>query len=214
MVKVKWWGHACFEIRDGKTIVVDPHDGESVGLKPPAAKADLVLISHGHYDHASGERLVAKREAVKIDKSGERAVGNVKVKGIKSYHDKSSGRQRGENTIFVFEIDGLRMCHLGDLGHVPTSDQVKEIGRVDVLFVPVGGVYTIDADEATEAVKSIDPKIVIPMHYSIKGLTVQIAGVDGFLRGKENVRRINSDEVEISKDKLPKKTEIWVLSYG
>jgi len=214
MVKVKWWGHACFEVRDKKTVVIDPHDGVSVGLKPPGVKADLVLVTHSHFDHASGVNLVAKPGAKTISRGGEEVVDKIRVRGIRTYHDKSAGKQRGENIVYVFEIDGLRMCHLGDIGHVPTSSQVGEIGEVDVLFVPVGGVYTIDARKATETVNVLRPRIAVPMHYSVKGLSVQIAGVEGFLQGKKNVKRISSSEVEVSKDMLPEKTEIWVLSYS
>jgi len=212
-MKVKWWGHACFELKNEITIVFDPHDGKGVGLKPPETKADIILISHLHYDHADGADLVKKAQSTIIaEQSGEFSVAKAKIKGISSYHDENFGKLRGKNIIYVVEIEGLRFCHLGDLGHVPTDAQVKDIGEVDVLFVPVGGTYTIDATGATKTIEKIKPKIAVPMHYAVKGLKVKIAGVEEFLREKKNVRRLETDEFEITKEKLPKEIEIWVFT--
>lgn len=213
MVRIRWWGHACFEVSDGRTIVFDPHDGRGVGLRAPGTKADIVLISHDHFDHADGARIVLKPGAEVVRGPGRRKFGDVSVVGIRTYHDGEGGRLRGGNTVFVVEFGGLTLCHLGDLGHVPTDRQVGEIGRVDVLFLPVGGVYTIDAAGATETVRRISPRIAVPMHYRIPGLTVGISGVEDFLRGKDNVRRIGSREFEVDPGKLPDRTEIWVLSW-
>ena len=213
MVSVKWLGHACFEIKSRITIVTDPHDGEGIGLKPPQSEADLVLISHEHHDHKDGASLVAKQNAeVLISYVGEKTVREIHVKGIKTYHDPTSGSQRGGNSAYVFEVEGISFCHLGDLGEILTEKQLNDIGHVDVLIIPVGGTYTLDADEATEVASKISPRIIIPMHYKIAGLSLPIAGVDGFLKGKKNIKRIDSNAFTVAKNILPKETEIIVLS--
>ncbi|MFX0068032.1 MAG: MBL fold metallo-hydrolase [Promethearchaeota archaeon] len=213
MVSVKWLGHACFEIRNKITIVTDPHDGEGIGLKPPQSEADLVLISHEHHDHKDGASLVAKHNAeVMLSYVGQKIVQEIPVKGIKTYHDPTSGSQRGGNSVYVFEVDEISFCHLGDLGEILTEKQLNEIGHVDVLIIPVGGTYTLDADEATEVANMISPRIIIPMHYKIPGLSLPIAGVDGFLKGKKNIKRIDSNSLTLAKKTLPEETEIIVLS--
>lgn len=213
MVKVKWWGHACFEIKGSSvTVVTDPHGG-TVGLPEPGAKGDLVLASHDHFDHATGiDRVKAKGGEALVGFTGEKTVKGVPVKGIASYHDPKKGSLRGKNSIYVFTVDGVRFCHLGDLGHVPSDDQVKEIGEVDVLFVPVGGVYTIDAKEASETIKKVKARIVVPMHYKVPKLSLNIGGVEEFLKDKKNVKRISGPEFEVEAGKLPAAQEIWVLS--
>ncbi len=213
MVKIKWLGHACFEIKGREvTVVTDPHDGSSIGLHTPRSEADIVLISHGHFDHAGGIKFVAKEDATIIrEESGEWEEKGVKIRGVFSYHDESRGRERGNNIIYVFEVDGVRFCHLGDLGHILTSDQVERIGDVDVLFIPVGGTYTIDAKGATEIVEVLKPKIVIPMHFKIGGISLPISSVEPFLEGKKNIERIDSSEYEVTKETLPEETKIVVL---
>jgi len=213
VVRVKWWGHACFEVGNGVTLVFDPHDGESIGLPRPDVKADIVLVSHDHYDHADGVRFVLRPGGAVVREAVEKNIGGIRIRGVETFHDDQGGRLRGRNTVYVVDFGRLTLCHLGDLGHVPTSEQVREIGKVDVLFLPVGGVYTIGAEEATETVQKIAPKITVPMHYLIAGLKVGIAGVDEFLRGKRNVVRIKSREFEVSPESLPKSPEIWVLSF-
>jgi len=212
LVKLKWHGHACFEITNEVTVVFDPHDGSSLGLPRPEVKADLVLLSHGHFDHAGGVNFVSKPDSVIIDKPGVYDVKGVKVKGIPTFHDKSRGLRRGSNTVFVVDFEGIRFVHLGDLGHILSEGQVEDIDGVDVLFVPVGGVYTIDAGEATEIVGLLKPKIAIPMHYAVPGLSLPIASVEDFVRNKVGVRRFASSEVEITREFLPSETEIWVLA--
>ena len=212
MASIRWMGHACFEIKDSLCIVTDPHDGSSIGLPPPSSSADIVLISHGHFDHADGLSLVAKPGAAVIDKPGSYEVLGVKVEGIPSFHDKSGGRERGSNTIFRFEFEGMSFCHLGDLGHLLTGEQLSKVRGVDVLMIPVGGKFTINAKEATQIFEAASPRICIPMHYKVRGLSLPISGVEPFLKGKPRVRNIGGPTVQISKDSLPPEPEVWVLS--
>jgi L-ascorbate metabolism protein UlaG (beta-lactamase superfamily) len=211
-ITIKWHGHACFEIKDGVTIVTDPHDGRSIGLKPPSAKADIVLISHKHFDHADGLLYVKKDGTVVIDKPGSYEVRGVKITGVPTYHDESRGAKRGPNTVYLFEVEGVRFCHLGDLGHALSEDQARSLRPVDVLMVPVGGTFTIDARQAEKVVEMLSPRLTIPMHFKIPGLNLPIAGVEAFVSGKGNVERIPSSVYSVSKEALPSQPKIIVLS--
>lgn len=191
-------GHASFKIK-GKsaTVVTDPFQGK--------AEADIVLVSHDHPDHnvvslISGEPFV-------VSGPGEYEIKGVTVVGVPSFHDAKKGEERGRNTIYKFTVDGVNFCHLGDLGHKLTEAQVELIGDVDVLFVPVGGFYTIDAETASEVVAQIEPYIVIPMHYDGE----KLEPVEKFLKqmGVEGLEKQN--KLSISKDKLPENTTIVVL---
>jgi len=137
----------------------------------------------------------------------------MEFKGISSYHDSVYGGQRGANTIFIIKADGLNLCHLGDLGHILDSDKLEEIGAIDILFIPVGGFYTIDSNQATQIIKDIKPKIAIPMHYKTEAIKFSIDPVEVFLSKKDNVQRLESSDFEITEDTLPKNTQIYVLRY-
>jgi len=211
-MKIKWLGHSSFLIESerGIQIITDPFD-ETLGYKLPRIKANIVTVSHEHFDHnyvrgVKGRPVVFKglvsRESHKME-----------FRGISSYHDSVYGRQRGLNTIFVIKADGLNLCHLGDLGHVLDSDKLTEIGRIDILFVPVGGFYTIDSSQATQIIEEIKPKIVIPMHYKTEAIKFSIDPVEVFLSDKDNVQELESNEFEIREDALPKNTQIYVLQY-
>jgi len=178
-VEIYYLGHACFKIKGREvTIITDPYSPE-IGLKlPKNLEADIVTTSHGHYDHAYTEAIAGN--FFKIGGPGEYEVKGIFVTGIPSFHDKSQGQERGKNTIYVFEIDGFRLCHLGDLGHELSSEELEAIGEVDVLFIPVGGNYTISAKEAANIVSEIEPRFVIPMHYKVEGSNLDIEGVEKF----------------------------------
>lgn len=180
---IRWHGHACFEIVSsrGKVIAVDPHDGRSLGLKPPQTSADIVLITHDHFDH-NAYAVVAKPGARILTMSvGESVVDDIKVIGFETYHDKDKGRRRGRNIIYKIVVDGISVVHLGDLGHVLSKEEGAKIKPVDILMVPVGGVFTIDAHEAWKVVEVLDPVAVIPMHYWVQGLDLPLKPVDEFL---------------------------------
>lgn len=210
-MKIRWHGHACFEITDDLTIVTDPHDGRSIGLPVPSVKGDIILVSHDHYDHNS-VRTVEREDSIIIKETGKMEVKKVEVEGIRSFHDDVGGLKRGENIIFKFKVDDITFCHLGDLGHIPDKELIKKIGEVDVLFIPVGGTFTLDADSAWKTANLINPKIIVPMHFKIQGLSLPISNADPFLaKNKFKVVHVGN-EIDIDKDDLSKEREIWVFS--
>ena len=211
MLQIRWHGHSCFEIKDDITLVTDPHDGKSIGIPAPTVEGDIILVSHDHYDHNS-VKTVEKIGSKVVKDERKRKIFNVDIKGIKTYHDEKSGDIRGENIIFKFLIDDIIFCHLGDLGHMVEESIVEKIGRVDILFIPVGGNFTIDADIAWEIIKSIEPAIIIPMHYKIGGLSLPIDNLDTFL--EKSVYKILKvgNEIDFDKTDIPKETEIWTFT--
>ncbi|AGN26477.1 MBL fold metallo-hydrolase [Candidatus Methanomassiliicoccus intestinalis] len=210
-MKIIWHGHSCFEIRDGITVVTDPHDGKSIGIKPPVVKADVVLVSHDHFDH-NCVRIV-KGDPKVVTSCGETAACGLNVRGIPTFHDNEEGSKRGKNTIFCFEMDGIRFCHCGDLGHLLTEKQAEAIGPVDILFIPVGGVFTIDSQDAKRVIELLKPSVAIPMHYHVGGLSISVAGIDPFLDGlpEEDILGVGN-EIDFNKEDMSPKTEYWVFS--
>ncbi|WP_440059540.1 MBL fold metallo-hydrolase [Thermogladius sp. 4427co] len=184
LVVVTWHGHACVSITlsNGYTIVIDPHDGASLGLKPPSVKGDLVLVTHTHFDHNAVEVVKKDKSRVLIEFAGESKLDNVVVKGFQTFHDKQQGRRRGRNYIYLIEAEGARIAHLGDLGHVPGEDVLDSLKGIDLLIPPVGGTFTIDAREAWEIVEKTKPVNIMPIHYWIKGCNLPLAPVDEFLK--------------------------------
>lgn len=217
-MKIKWYGHAAFNIttEKGVKIIVDPYESGAFGGALSYGKikdeADIVLTSHDHADHNYTKDIQGK--FTHIDKKGIYEVKNVKIKAISSYHDPSKGRERGNNLIFVIEADGLILAHMGDLGHTLEKDTVKEVGKIDILFLPVGGFYTIDAKEAVKVMRDINPVITIPMHYKTEKCNLPISELKEFTGGKKSVKVTNVSEVEIKKETLPKEPEIIVLKYA
>lgn len=211
-MKIKWLGHACFLItsRDGLRVITDPYAvGGGINYSPIKETADVVVVSHDHGDHSNVSTVQGKPEVVKG--SGTITARGIQFKGIASYHDASQGTQRGLNTVFCFAIDNMKLCHLGDLGHALDPEQVNEIGAVDILFVPVGGFYTIDASVASHVCDQLKPKVVIPMHFKTPKCDYPIAGVDDFLGGKKDVRRVGNSEADFERERIPAATEIVLL---
>jgi len=212
MVVIKWHRHACFEIRGSNvTVVTDPHDGTSLGIAPPSCKGDIILVSHNHFDHNAVDVVAKPDSEILVMFRGEKTVKGVYIKGIRTYHDKFKGRQRGENTVYLFEVDGIKFAHLGDLGHVLEESELRELGEVDVLLVPVGGTYTIGSREAAEIVNKLSPRVAIPMHYKIPGLELPLSEVDKFASKFEKVEE-KPNEVEITKESLPEPITVWVMA--
>lgn len=200
-MKISWLGHSCFKIESdgGKIIVTDPFD-EAVGYPLPKAKADVVTVSHDHHDH-NHVAAIGGNPAV-VRGPGKKAAAGIEFLGIASYHDDRGGKRRGKNTIFSFEMDGIRVCHLGDLGHLLSEEDAAALGDVDVLMIPVGGVYTLDAGGAKKVVGQIRPKVVIPMHFMTPALTFEVDPPDRFLSGQKVERP--GTTFAVSKERLPK----------
>jgi L-ascorbate metabolism protein UlaG (beta-lactamase superfamily) len=179
---VSWHGLSCFRLR-GKnaTVVTDPFPA-SVGVRLPRLEADLVTVSHGHANHSSLDAVSGKGAFV-VEGPGEYEVKGITVFGIRSFHDAVEGAEEGANTIYLLEIDDVRICHLGDLGHGLDDETVEAIGTpVDVLLVPVGGGKALTAARAAEVVRTLEPRWVVPMHYRLPGFKVELEGVETFLK--------------------------------
>jgi L-ascorbate metabolism protein UlaG (beta-lactamase superfamily) len=214
LVKVMWHGHSCFELQ-GKsiTVVTDPFKG--IGIPEPKADGDIVLCSHSHQDHNNAKPVLGKEGRVLEGFVGSKELKGITIKGVAAFHDEAAGSERGKNSIYVFNLDSVRFCHLGDLGHELSRSEIEEIGRVDVLFVPVGGYFTIGPETATKVCEQLKPKIAIPMHYRMPELRQMfdlLKTVDVFLGEKKNIERLRGPAVEIEQSKLPKEMKIIVLS--
>ncbi len=173
---------------------------------------DIAVVSHDHPDHNYVQALQGKPQVVR--NSGITTVSGIEFKGIPTHHDTSKGKERGTNVIFCFTIDGIKICHLGDLGHPLSAKEIAEIGKVDVLMIPVGGFYTIDAQVATDIVTKLTPRVAIPMHYKTPKCQFPISTVDPFVAGKGNVKKLSTSEIEITRENLPATTEIYVLPFA
>lgn len=214
-MRIMWLGHACFLITsdEGLKIVTDPYSvGGGINYGKIEESADIVTASHKHGDHDNVAAVKGNPQV--LDTPGVKKVKGIEFNGVATYHDEAKGGQRGNNIIFCFALDGIRICHLGDLGHHLDASQVAAIGQVDILLIPVGGLYTIDARVAAKVCQDLNPRVVIPMHYKTAKCDYPIAGVDDFLKGRENVRRLDVSETEFKKDLLPSVTESVVLSHA
>ncbi len=213
-MKIKWLGHAAMLItsRDGLKVITDPYTPDALGLQygPIDVEADIVTVSHDHADHNYVDSVKGKPEVVKG--SGVHNALGVTFQGIQTYHDDSAGSERGSNTVFCFTIDDLKLCHLGDLGHALRPEDQSQIGKVDILFIPVGGKFTIDAGTAVQICHKLQPGVVIPMHYRTKRCPdFPVDRAEVFLALMDTVRRPGSSEAEFSYESLPLNTEVVVL---
>jgi len=215
-VKIKYLGHAAFLITtaDGRKIVTDPYEpggfGGAIGYGALEEAADFVTVSHEHADHNYVE-MVPGNPTV-ISRAAEERHNGILFRALRTHHDASRGAERGANVVRVIEADGISVCHLGDLGHTLSPEDATALGALDILLVPVGGTFTVDAKGATAVVNRLRPCIAIPMHYRTPKVTLDIAPVDGFLAGKPRVRRIEGSEIDLDKGSLPEPTEIVVLA--
>ena len=215
-MKIIWAGQSCFQIivsnsRNHLTsVVIDPFD-ETIGLKVPRFSADVVLVTHSHYDHNNVKAV--KGEPFLIKGPGEYEIKRVFIKGIPAFHDDVQGKEKGENTIYTIEADDIKICHLGDFGQKQlTDEQLEKIGSVDVLMTPIGGIYTISSQEAQKIISQIEPKNVIHIHYQYSKLKLKLEGLSKFLKvmGRNSIEPQVSFSVKSSN--LPKEgMEIVVL---
>ena len=205
---VRWFGHSCFLVSDGVKIVTDPFD-KSVGYPLPDVSADIILISHEHFDHNYISAISGKPEVIRG--AGDKTVKGITFKAVKASH----GAGRGDDYIRIWELGGIRFAHFGDLGVDLTDSQFKEVGAVDVVFIPVGGYFTIDAEQAIKIINKLNPRIVFPMHYKTPamGSGFPISGIEPFLKGKKNVNKVGKSSITLKKDALPKEMTVYVLDY-
>lgn len=210
-MKITWLGHSCFLLENskGSKLLTDPFDA-SLGYEIYRGSPNIVTISHQHFDHNYSRELVGNYKI--IDKVGISTYYDIPIKGIPSYHDKNKGAKRGNNIIFTFKMDGYSLCHLGDLGHTLSSDDICTIGTVDILFVPVGGNYTINGKEASQVTKKINPKIVIPMHYKTSQVSLPLDGVETFLMYMKNATKIGSNTLVIN-DQIKESLSVKILNF-
>jgi len=216
-MNIFWHGQSCFQIisSQGKNnhvnIVIDPYS-EDIGLKVSKLEADIVLITHNHHDH-NNVKAVGGNPFL-VSGPGEYEIKEVFIQGIPAFHDSSSGKERGVNTIYTIEAEELRLCHLGDLGQKElTPEQIDKIGQVDILMIPVGGIYTISAKEAVKIMSQIEPNIIIPMHYQLPKLKLKLDGLDKFLKTM-GIKKLDSlPKLSIKKkDVLSEEAKIIVLN--
>ncbi len=215
-MRVKWLGHSCFLLTSdtGTKVITDPYTVQGgLNYGEINESADIVLSSHDHYDHSNIVAIKGKPKVIRG--AGVEEAKGIKFNGIPAYHDEAKGTKRGNDTIFTFELDGLRVCHLGDLGHDLSDAELKEIGAVDILFVPAGGLYTFEVDVATRVCNKLAPRVIIPMHFKTPKVDTAsfgaITGPDDFLKGKSGVDRRNSSEAQFNAGNLPASTRIVVL---
>ena len=207
---ISWFGQSAFRIK-GKNaaIITDPFSADYTGLKRIKSNADIVTVSHQHEDHNNSE--VVEGLPFVVPGPGEYEVKGVRIQGIQTYHDSKQGKDRGMNTMYVLEIDGIFVLHCGDLGHELNTEQSADLPDIDIMLVPVGGVYTVDPATAVKVIAQVEPKVVIPMHYKLPGLKFDLGTLEEFVHvyGKKSVEPMN--KYTITKDKLPENEELVVL---
>lgn len=207
-MRVQWLGHASFLIEtDGLKILTDPFD-KSVGYKVDFPDVDIVLVSHEHFDHNAVNNVPLYEEVLRGNI--EKEFKGIKVKGISGYHDNKKGLLRGKVTMFKIQTEGISLIHLSDIGTLLTEDQLKEIGKIDIVMVPVGGKYTIGPKEAWKVITQLSPKIVIPMHYKTPVLKFDLLPLDDFIQNKPYIEK---DTLEITPASLPPSLQIVVFHY-
>lgn len=202
---ITWYGQSCFKIQT-KDIVLftDPFD-KKIGLRPPQGKADVITVSHDHYDHNNVAAF--KEPDFIIDTPGEFALKEINIQGIESFHDKE-GKEK--NTIFTIEAEEIRICHLGDLGTILSDEQVEKIGNIDILFVPVGEKVTLSMHDLMKVISEIEPKIVVPMHYKIPGLSVDLEKEDKFIK-EIGITPVKDNKITIKKKDLEENAPMKVF---
>ncbi|MEI7621457.1 MAG: MBL fold metallo-hydrolase [Candidatus Moraniibacteriota bacterium] len=218
-MQIQYYGHSCFKLTtkpagratEDVTVFFDPFNKE-IGIKPPQGQADVIFVSHDHFDHNNTQAL--KGEPVVINSPGEYAVKGINVVGLDAFHDSEEGAKKGRSTVFILEAEDLKICHLGDLGGELTGKQLEEIDGVDVLFIPVGGQYTLDGKKAAELIRKIEPAVVIPMHYKVEGTTAEIDDLQKFCSEMGNCPKEKTAKLNLKKKDLEGKSmEVVIMDH-
>lgn len=208
---ITWLGHSCFRIK-GKngTVITDPYD-PALGYQPGKLTADIVTVSHTHPGHSFVNGIGGQPKVIKGP--GEYEIAGIFIYGTRTFHDAEKGKLRGKNTCYLIEIDEIRVCHLGDLGHVPSASQVDEISDAEVLLIPVGGKSTTDASTAVEIVHMIGPSLVIPMHYKVDGVQIDLEPVDRFL-AEMGIKEVSPiPKLSLNRNTMPPETQVVILDH-
>ena len=210
-MEIYWLGHSCFRIKGSSaTVITDPYSPDSgYSLGQPAA--NIVTVSHSHSGHSYIQGVADQPKLV--TRPGEYEISGVLIIGIASFHDSEGGKNRGKNTVYLMEIDEITICHLGDLGHLLSTEQLEEIDNVDILLLPVGGVSTIDATIAAKVVRQLEPKIVIPMHYRTEASGQELEPAERFLKEMGAGEVTPRPKLVVTKSNLPSSTQITLLNY-
>ena len=211
-MQIKWYGHACFKLSfsNGPYVVTDPFD-DHVGYPLCETEADIVTTSHGHGDHNYVESI--KGRPTVLNRTGLFTFDDLVVRGVKAYHDEVNGAKRGDDIIYIFESDDLKIAHLGDLGHEPDLKQYAALAGTDVLLIPIGGYYTIDTETAVKIIGEIKPKVVIPMHFNTAVMNFPISDEKQFVEFT-GAEYLNSNVIEITKDNIDSLPKAVVMNYG
>jgi len=210
-MEITWLGHSCFRIKSNSiTIITDPYSPD-LGYSLGKPTAQIVTVSHQHSGHSYVQGVGGEPRLV--TRPGEYEIGGVLIMGVAAFHDNEKGSEKGKNTVYVMHIGEVAVCHLGDLGHALTAEQVEELDKVDILLLPVGGISTIDASMAVEVVRQIDPKVVVPMHYKTEALSRKLEPVDKFLKeiGAEQV--VSQPKLSLTRSSLPTTMQVVLLEY-
>ncbi len=208
-MEISWLGHSCFRLKGkGVTIITDPYDN-SLGIPLAQLTGDIVTVSHKAPHHSNAEAVKGARKV--LSGPGEYEISGVFITGVRTFQDDQKGAFKGKNTTYVFEIEDLRICHLGQLGHVPTDDQEAAMGNIDVLLIPVGGKSTIDAKLAAETIRQIEPRIAIPMHYKIPGIKADLDPIEPFLKELGLTAQAPVPKLAITATSLPPQLQIVAL---
>ena len=210
-MEITWLGHSCFRIKSSSNVIITDPYSPDLGYSLGKPTAHIVTVSHQHPGHSYVQGI--GDEPRLVTGPGEYEIGGVLIMGVATFHDNEKGKKRGKNTVYVMEAGEISICHLGDLGHTLTAEQVEDLDNVDVLLLPVGGVSTIDASMAVEVVRQLDPKIVIPMHYKTDALSWELEPAEKFLKemGAEQVD--SQHKLSLTKSNLPITTQVFLLEY-
>ena len=210
-MEITWLGHSCFRIRGRRaTVITDPYSPD-LGYSLGKHTARIVTVSHQHPGHSYIRGIGG--EPKQVTGPGEYEISGVLIIGIGTYHDAEKGKKRGKNTVYLMEVDEVSVCHLGDLGHVLTSEQVEQLDNVDILLLPVGGVSTVNASTAAEIVRQLEPNAVVPMHYKTNVLKKELAPVDRFLREMGLKEVTSQPKLSFTKASLPTSTQVFLLDF-